>query len=115
MQEQFKDILSLEGVKGLMLLSFAGDLVFKNFNHDSLADTEDRNWSLLVESLAGMREADLIFEKGRIYIRRNDLGYLVVLIGPFVPTAMIRLQCDIALSSSASAKKTKGLRRFFKK
>jgi hypothetical protein len=115
MQELFKDILNMEGVKGLMLLSFAGDLIFKSFNHGGPADTSDRNWSLLIESLAGVREADLIFEKGRLYIRRNDSGYLVILIGPFVPIAMIRLQCDIALSSLTPAKKARGLRRFFKK
>ena len=98
MQEVFNDILSMEGVKGLMLFSFAGDLVFKNFLQTGLEDIEDRDWSLFIESLDGMREADLIFDKGRLYIRRNDMGYLVLLIGPFVPIAMIRLQCDIVLS-----------------
>jgi hypothetical protein len=115
MQEVFDDILSMEGVKGLMLISFAGDLVFKNFLLAGLEDVENRDWSLFIESLAGIREADLIFEKGRLYIRRNDIGYLVLLIGPFVPIAMIRLQCDIVLPSLTPTKKTKGIRRFFKK
>jgi hypothetical protein len=115
MQEVFNDILSMEGVKGLMLFSFAGDLVFKSFMQIGLEDIEDRDWSLFIESLDGMREADLIFEKGRLYIRRNDMGYLVLLIGPFVPIAMIRLQCDIVLPSLTPTKKTKGIRRFFKK
>jgi hypothetical protein len=115
MRELFNDILSMEGVKGLMLFSLAGDLVFKNSRQIGLEEVQDRDWSLFIESLAGMREADLIFEKGRLYIRRNDMGYLVVLIGPFVPIAMIRLQCDIVLPSLTPAKKTKGIRRFFKK
>ena len=115
MRELFNDILRMDGVKGLMLFSFTGDLVFTEFNHGGLEEIENRDWSLLVESLAGMREADLIFEKGRLYIRRTDIGYLVVLIGPFVPIAMIRLQCDILLPLLTPSKKTRGIRRFFKK
>lgn len=115
MRGLFNDILSMEGVRGLMLFSLAGDLVFKSFNQTGLGGVEDRDWRPFIESLAGMREADLIFEKGRLYIRRNDVGYLVVLIGPFIPIAMIRLQCDIVLPSLTPVKKTKGIRRFFKK
>ena len=115
MQELFNDILQIEGVKGLILFSFTGDLIFKNFKHGGLETVEDRDWGPFIESLTGMREADLIFEKGRLYIRRNDMGYLVVLIGPFVPIAMIRLQCDIVLPSLKPAKKSKGIRRLFKK
>jgi len=115
MRELFNDILSMEGVKGLLVFSSAGDLVHKVFNQTGLEEIENRDWRLFIESLTGMREADLIFEKGRLYIRRTDMGYLVVLIGPFVPIAMIRLQCDILLPSLGPANKTKGIRRFFKK
>ncbi len=115
MRELFSDILSIEGIKGLMLFSFTGDLVFKELNHTALGDIANWDWSLFIESLAGMRETDLIFEKGRLYIRRTDIGYLVILIGLFVPIAMMRLQCDILLPSLKPAKTTKGIRRFFKK
>jgi hypothetical protein len=98
-----------------MLFSMAGDLVFREFNQGGLAEIENSDWSLFIESLIGVREADLIFEKGRLYIRRTDIGYLVVWIGSFIPIAMIRLQCDILLPSLTPAKKTKGIRRFFKK
>jgi hypothetical protein len=81
MQELFKDILSVEGVKGLMLFSFAGEPVYKEFNQEPPEGIEGRDWSVFTESLAGMRETDLIFKKGRLYIRRTDIGYLVVLMG----------------------------------
>ena len=90
-----------------MLFSFTGDLVFKELNHTALEDIANWDWSLFIESLAGMRETDLIFEKGRLYIRRTDIGYLVILIGLFVPIAMMRLQCDILLPSLKPAKTTK--------
>jgi len=115
MQELFNDILRVEGVKGLMLFSSAGNLVFKNFKPGSADALGDRDWAPFIASLAGVREADLIFEKGRLYIRRNDMGFLVVLIGPFVPIAMVRLQCDIVLPSLKSPPQKKGLRRLFKK
>jgi len=111
----FPDILGMEGVKGLMMFSFTGDLIFKEFNQAIAEEPENRDWSLFIEALAGMRETDLIFEKGRLYIRKTEIGYLVVLMGPFVPIAMMRLNCDILLPSLKPAKTAKGLRRFFKK
>ena len=115
MRELFNDILNIDGVKGLMLLSFAGEIIFKELNHAVHENVENRDWRLFIESLADVRETDLIFEKGRLYIRRTDIGYLVVLMGSFVPIAMMRLQCDILLPSLKPVKATKGIRRFFKK
>jgi hypothetical protein len=115
MRELFNDILNVDGVKGLMLLSFAGEIVFREWNHVVHENVENKDWRRFIDSLADVRETDLIFEKGRLYIRGTDIGYLVVLIGSFVPIAMIRLQCDILLPSLKPAKATKGIRRFFKK
>ena len=115
MRELFSDILNIEGVKGLMVLSFAGDMIYQELTHTIQQDVENNDWKLFIESLAGMRESDLIFEKGRLYIRRTEIGYLIVIIGSFVPIAMMRLQCDILLPSLKPAKAPKGLRRFFKK
>ena len=114
MRELFNDILTIDGVKGLMLLSFAGEIIFREFQiaHELI---ENNDWRLFIESLADIRETDLIFQKGRLYIRRTDIGYLVVLMGSFVPIAMMRLQCDILLPSLKPAKASKGIRRFFKK
>ena len=115
MRELFNDILDIEGVKGLILLSSSGEMLFGELKHKTAEDIESREWHLLIESLAGMRETDLIFEKGRLYIRKTDMGYLIVMIGPLVPIAMIRLQCDIILPSLKPATPAKGIRRFFKK
>ena len=71
MRELFSDILSIEGVKGLMLFSFAGDIIFKELNLTALQDIANRDWSLFIESLAGIRETDLIFEKGRQHYCRS--------------------------------------------
>lgn len=115
MHELFNDILNIEGVKGLMLISAAGEFLFKELNHIGHDNVENRDWRLLIDSLADIREIDLIFEKGRLYIRRTEIGYLLVLMGSFVPIAMMRLQCDILLPSLKPAKSAKGIRIFFKK
>lgn len=115
MRELFGDILNLEGVKGLLLLSFTGEVIFKEFNPTLAGGIENYDWRVFAQALAGMRETDLIFDKGRLYIRRTDVGFLVVLIGPFVPIAMMRLQCDILLPALKSTKTVRGIRRFFKK
>lgn len=115
MRELFNDILEIEGLKGLMLFSFAGDLIFKDFNHAVQENAENMDWRRLIETLDGMRETDLIFKKGRVYIRRTESGYLILLMGIFAPIAMVRLQCDILLPSLKPAKAAKGIKRLFRK
>ena len=115
MRELFKDILKMDGVKGLILFSFDGDPIYKEFNQTQPEGIESRDWRLIIESLDGMRETDLVFTKGRLYVRRTDIGYLVVVMGLFVPIAMMRLQCDILLPSLKPAKSKKGIRRLFKR
>ena len=115
MRDLFRDILDLEGVKGVVLFSLEGDVVFKEFSQTLEADPDHRDWRPLLQSLEGMREIDLLFERGRLYVRRTEVGYLFVLAGLFAPIAMLRLNCDILLPSLKSTQKTKGLLRLFKK
>ena len=115
MRDLFRDILSLEGVKGVVLFSLAGEVLFKEFSKSPQMDPDHRDWRPLLQSLEDIREVDLLFEKGRLYIRRTELGYLFVLAGLFAPAAMLRLNCDILLPSLKSTQKTKGLMRIFRK
>ena len=115
MNELFNVILRTRGVKGILLFSFSGELIYKKLVSPIKEEPEHRDWSFFIESLEGMRETDLVFEKGRIYIRKTDLGYLIILMALFVPIAMIRLNCDIVLPSLARPKPGKKFRRFFKK
>ncbi len=115
MRELFNDIMSTDGVTATMLFSFSGDLVFQEFSAAVKEAPEQRDWSLFIESLEGMRETDLVFEKGRIYIRKTEIGYVVILMTLYVPIAMIRLNCDILLASLQPAKAGRKLGRLFKK
>ena len=114
MIDMFDDILNTHGVKGIVLFSFTGDIIFKQFISPVDAKPENLDWRFFIESLEGMRETDLVFEKGRIYIRRSEIGYLVVLMALFVPIAMVRLNCDILLPALKQPKSGKKLGRLLK-
>ena len=115
MKELFTDILSMKGVKGALLVSFQGEIIFKEFPSPLPVKPETQDWRQLIHSLDGIRETDLVYEKGRLYIRQTELGYLLIFMGYFVSTAMLRLNCDILLPALKPVKTTRGLKRFFKK
>jgi hypothetical protein len=125
MSALFDDLLAVEGVKGVMFFSSAGELLFEESGAGGMDKTAARDWQALLVSLDVTREADLIFEMGRLYIRKADEGMLVVIMGRIAPAAMIRLNCDILISEFKSDKSfgklfagkklkpKKGLGRFF--
>jgi len=115
-KDLFGDILGTEDVKGVMIFSFKGELVFKEFLTPMPEEPESREWwPLFVDSLRGIREADIVYEKCRLYIRKTNLGYLFILMGLFAPVAMMRLNCDILLPSLEKVRQSKGLAHFFRK
>ena len=113
----FNDILELEDVKGVMVLSSEGQVLFRDIPAPDLdrADLESKNWAPFLKALDGIREADFIFENCRVYVRESAGGYILVLMGHFAPIAMVRLNCDIVLPSLKQAHASKGLARFFKR
>ncbi|MCU0559031.1 MAG: hypothetical protein MUD16_02420 [Desulfobacterales bacterium] len=113
MREVFADLLAVDGVKGVVFFSAAGDLLFEEFPINAASRPPVGRWRALLGTVAGFREAELLFEKGRIYIRAAPEGTLIVATGRIAPGALIRLTCDILMPSLARLKPAKGLRRFF--
>ena len=125
MSALFDDLLAVAGVRGVMFFSSAGELLFKKSGAGGMGKAASRDWQALLISLDGAREADLIFEMGRIYIRKAEEGMLVVTMGRIAPAARIRLNCDVllaelknhmnsgALFEGAKLKRKKVLGRFF--
>ncbi len=110
MKELFKDILAMEDVRGVVLSSFEGEILFTETSVEI-----ERSLPLFIRALGTVREADLIFEKSRIYVRRTDIGYLVVLLGFLASGAMLRLHVDMVLPSLKESGKGKGLRSLFRR
>jgi hypothetical protein len=125
MSALFDDLLAVEGVKGVMFFSDAGELLFEESGTGGMDKAAVQDWQALLVSIDGAREADLIFEMGRLYIRKAEAGMLVVTMGRIAPAAMIRLNCDVLLSElknhkragqlfdGQKLKRKKGLGRFF--
>ena len=111
----FDSILTIDDVKGIILCSFQGEIIFEEFLLP-LPEHPDSKvwWCLFIDSLKGVREADLVFEKNRLYIRRTEYGYLFVLMGVFAPMAMLRLNCDTLLPNLKRPGGIRGLKYLFK-
>lgn len=114
MDDLFHDLLNTTGVKGVLLFSFAGEIIFKAFTAPADKEPQSLNWQFFIEAVKGIRETDLVFEKGRIYIRQAEIGCVVVFMALFVPIAMVRLNCDILLPALKQQKPGKKLGRLLK-
>ena len=107
MEELFNDILGLDDVKGIMLFSEAGELIFKYFHVSPPGKFEDAAGPL-IETLKGVREADLVFQNGRIYFRSTHSIFLFIFCGLLAPMAMLRLNSDLLMPVLESTGKKKG-------
>ena len=114
MKSIFSELLALDDVDGVMLFSFEGELMLKEFSSSAPGPLEDwHRWSLFIGSLKEVREAELVFERKRIYVRETDSGYLLIITGEFAPMAMMRLNCDLILPQIKTMGRPRGLKRFF--
>jgi hypothetical protein len=114
MRNLFIDLLGIDGVKGVMFFALSGQLLFEEFTIRENEPACSGEWYALAVCLGKIRETELVFEKGRLYVRRTAEGVLVVVLGLVAPREMIRLTCDILLAAMRKPKPTRGIKRFFK-
>ena len=111
----FEEILGIRGVKGIIIFTRDGQVAFKYFVGPHSFDPEEKDWwALYIYTLEGIREAELVFQHDRLYIRKAKEGYLFVLVSNEAPMPIIRLNCDILLSADREGGNKKGLIGFFK-
>lgn len=116
MKELFGPILEIDDVRAVSLMSLEGEAVFQEASSIFTKEAEKSGiWPRVFKAMEEIREMDLVFEKIRVYIRRTDIGYLVVVMGPFAPAALVRMTCDVLLPSLKNKGKPKALRRLFGK
>ncbi|MFZ0450990.1 MAG: hypothetical protein WAL98_17275 [Desulfatiglandaceae bacterium] len=98
MKKLFKELLDMEEVMGLMLLSFEGEFILHKFVDSVVEKPENmESWGLFIHSLKGAKEVEILFQDAKIYIRKTVAGYLFVMVHVSTPMAMLRLNCDLAL------------------
>ena len=116
MKELFSDVLNINGVQGIVLLSSDGKVIFDSMEGKQLGKNQTfRNWKKLIDVLRNAREADFVFENGRFYLRQTHDGYMLISMQMIASIAMIKLNCDILLPHLKSTKNNKGIKSFFKR
>lgn len=119
MKEALKSIIEFEDVEAIFFIGKSSETEyisdsFKNeYEKGRLPKIEEIE--ALVSGLGSLGEAEFIYSKKRLYIRKNEENYLVVLLGFSTPTPMLQLNCDIAMPELTKQSKPKGLGRFFKR
>jgi hypothetical protein len=115
MEAYFKDILAINGVQGVILLDAAGKVVFESVAALRTGIKQRyTNWKKLLDTVGNIREADFVFDNGRVYLRKTENGYLLVSMQSFASIAMVKLNCDILLPQLKSDK-NKGLKALFRR
>ena len=116
MQDIFKDIINMDGVYGLVYFSREGGVLFESIDpHWVPLSKGYRDWNKLTPILQKLREADFVYDKGRLYLRATDQGYVLVIMGPVVSIAMVKLNCDIILPQLKAEKTGGKLKGLFKR
>lgn len=115
MRELFRDLLGIDGVKGVLFFTLSGQRMFEEFTIGRNGSGSASEWFALAACLGKAREIELVFEKGRLYVRRSTEGVLLVVMGLIAPTGMVRLRSDILLSGLKETTPARGIKRFFKR
>ncbi len=115
-KEHFADILSLNDVRGAVVVSGGGQILFQRFYTPPTRALTNADFQELISALSSIRELELVFDNIRLYIRQFGDDYLIIVMGRFVHMPMVRLSCNVLIPNLMSdAEKPKGFSRFFKR
>ncbi len=114
MRDLFERILNEDDIKGVMLLSKGGSVVFHEFSGNVRNNLREVALLATTPVLSQAKEVEVLYENDRIYMRRFPEGLVVVWMGAFARVAMIRLSCEVLVPSLGKALSSKGWRRLFK-
>jgi hypothetical protein len=115
MDKIFKELLAVNGVRGALVIASNGKVRYPKSGHLGSLLPGSVDWPAMLGFLAGIHEAEFLCEHLRIYIRKAEDDWLLVLMGPKASPAMVRLNCDILLPLLKERSGAKGLRRLFKR
>ncbi|NNF97785.1 MAG: hypothetical protein HKM93_00240 [Desulfobacteraceae bacterium] len=116
MKEQFSEIFKIKDVYGVVLFSGEGKILYEEFKEkkpDNLSVVTDLY--ALPRTSPNAYEMDVIFSQMRLYIRKVNIGHMIIIMGTNAQMAMVRLTCDMINPTIQSTKQSKGLGRLFKR
>ena len=100
MKDIFKDVMGIDGVHGLMVVSNEGSVMMSKFASDFRGEEEKLSqidWKPFSIEMGNIKDAELIYDNARFYIKKSDIGFLIVIIGDNAPISLVRLNCEILL------------------
>jgi hypothetical protein len=118
MKDIFKDIITIEGVHGVIVIAGDGQVVVSAFS-SGYGDEQSRlgrfDWSSFAGELSDIHEAEFVFDSKRLYVRKARPGYVLVLLEDLAPVSMVRLNCEILLPSLDRIKPGRKFGQIFKR
>ena len=112
----FDDIRGIDGVEGILLLDPEGRTLYGEFQTKAVEKAGEASGKSLTAAMADLKEAELVYENNRIYIKRVDDRWLLVFMTASAPVAMVRINCNIIVPNLAETlNRPRGLGRFFKR
>lgn len=116
MRDIFKDIIELEDIIGILLISREGKILFKEVLDLDSDKFDEISWVRPIwKILSTADELELLFENGRLYVRKTSGGVLLFFLGNFAPFAMVRMKCDILIPKLEKSFNGKKIPRFFRR
>jgi hypothetical protein len=116
MRDIFKDIIELEDIAGILLISREGRVLFKEVLAVDSRKFDEISWVRPLWKILDMAdELELLFENGRLYVRKAAGGVLLFFLGNFAPFAMVRMKCDILIPKLENSFNGKKKSRFFRR
>ncbi|WDP92980.1 MAG: hypothetical protein HUN04_25955 [Desulfobacter sp.] len=96
MKKIFDAVIGLDHVYGAAIIDADGRSVYDPLNLNKFSGQQPQElWNQLTQSGNFKRELDLVFEKGRLYIRKIDPNYLLVFMDTKGSVASLKLTCDL--------------------
>lgn len=94
--------MAIEGVHGVIVIAADGTVMMSRFS-DAHGAEQSRigkiEWASFVAELAEADEAELVFDRRRIYARKIRAGFFLAILDDIAPVSMVRLNCEILLPS----------------
>jgi len=115
MKELLKDILDNDGVNGVIILTDEGKSIFEDISSKISMNPNEIDWNSFIDAIRGYREVELMYERGLIYVRKIEFGFMIVFMEIYTQMAMVRLNCDIVLPSLQDLKENKKYKQLFKR
>ncbi len=102
-------ISQLDSIRAVILLSHHGEPLFHN-QRDPKRDPHRtiNRWKIIIKELSQPSSADFLFEKGRFYLHRTAIGYLIIALDNDNNLSKVKSACtnvQIKLADSALCKK----------